>query len=794
MERALIPYPLIYILFFTLLLTDGRTVGLWQIYFLLHFRLFSNFVFASAATVCSIHKKFMYEEEELIWENSQRLSIYSDLYWKVSNHITFEERVNSTCKDAIFSFIEGYNKGDDWALNMMDANGNVRSGVLEGSLTWPGLYSQCLKVRKSKTENQKDIQGQYCLMQMDTPNFIKFGKFGLKEAFKLTELNEKLQHSLGLRMGLCVPSLCSAATIKYAVETLREDGITADVTCTVQSSSSEESSLDWGIMTYVVLMIVVFTCIATYCDMVLKTEGKCESEMKEKNLIEFLCLFSLRKSWNSFKDVTSPPGTIGCLNGIRVISTIHIVAVHVAFFTPLYLFNSPLKKVIATDTNPLYSPIIAGHYAVDTFFFMSGFLVTHPFLYKMTKPGANFNVLKFYGLRWWRLTPVLMLILWTTYIYFPQMIDGPFSGDALPRFGDCYSNWWTNMLYINNLVHVDKMCLSHSWYLASDMQMFLFAPIILFALLRYPKIGILINTACIVVSLVIRMTITIVNDYPPYGHFGFDKVNEFFGDIYIQTYCRMIPYCFGIFLAYYLKTYGYDIVLTNWQKFFGWAIDAVVITCLLSGFPIYFTLYPNSKWAVYFYAGFSKILWSGAMLWIIFVCVTANAKLLNSFLSCKLFTMLSKITYCLYLIHPCVIYQYLGNLQDTIVFSHVNTIILFTSILIYSSILAFIATLFIEIPLGKLPRFFNLNYVTYSSPATDPDQPRHPEQSDSENVKTSAQDTDETDIDTQDTDETDIGTQDTDETDIGTSDDNGSPTRDRKEVPNTADSSSSEDN
>ncbi|KAG1671115.1 Nose resistant to fluoxetine protein 6 [Nymphon striatum] len=782
MERALIPYPLIYILFFTLLLTDGRTVGLWQIYFLLHFRLFSNFVFASAATVCSIHKKFMYEEEELIWENSQRLSIYSDLYWKVSNHITFEERVNSTCKDAIFSFIEGYNKGDDWALNMMDANGNVRSGVLEGSLTWPGLYSQCLKVRKSKTENQKDIQGQYCLMQMDTPNFIKFGKFGLKEAFKLTELNEKLQHSLGLRMGLCVPSLCSAATIKYAVETLREDGITADVTCTVQSSSSEESSLDWGIMTYVVLMIVVFTCIATYCDMVLKTEGKCESEMKEKSkkvnsplknikvqrknmfhLIEFLCLFSLRKSWNSFKDVTSPPGTIGCLNGIRVISTIHIVAVHVAFFTPLYLFNSPLKKVIATDTNPLYSPIIAGHYAVDTFFFM-------------------------------RLTPVLMLILWTTYIYFPQMIDGPFSGDALPRFGDCYSNWWTNMLYINNLVHVDKMCLSHSWYLASDMQMFLFAPIILFALLRYPKIGILINTACIVVSLVIRMTITIVNDYPPYGHFGFDKVNEFFGDIYIQTYCRMIPYCFGIFLAYYLKTYGYDIVLTNWQKFFGWAIDAVVITCLLSGFPIYFTLYPNSKWAVYFYAGFSKILWSGAMLWIIFVCVTANAKLLNSFLSCKLFTMLSKITYCLYLIHPCVIYQYLGNLQDTIVFSHVNTIILFTSILIYSSILAFIATLFIEIPLGKLPRFFNLNYVTYSSPATDPDQPRHPEQSDSENVKTSAQDTDETDIDTQDTDETDIGTQDTDETDIGTSDDNGSPTRDRKEVPNTADSSSSEDN
>ncbi|KAG1671122.1 Nose resistant to fluoxetine protein 6 [Nymphon striatum] len=777
MERALIPYPLIYILFFTLLLTDGRTVGLWQIYFLLHFRLFSNFVFASAATVCSIHKKFMYEEEELIWENSQRLSIYSDLYWKVSNHITFEERVNSTCKDAIFSFIEGYNKGDDWALNMMDANGNVRSGVLEGSLTWPGLYSQCLKVRKSKTENQKDIQGQYCLMQMDTPNFIKFGKFGLKEAFKLTELNEKLQHSLGLRMGLCVPSLCSAATIKYAVETC--------------NSHKKE---DVPPVRYVVLMIVVFTCIATYCDMVLKTEGKCESEMKEKNLIEFLCLFSLRKSWNSFKDVTSPPGTIGCLNGIRVISTIHIVAVHVAFFTPLYLFNSPLKKVIATDTNPLYSPIIAGHYAVDTFFFMSGFLVTHPFLYKMTKPGANFNVLKFYGLRWWRLTPVLMLILWTTYIYFPQMIDGPFSGDALPRFGDCYSNWWTNMLYINNLVHVDKMCLSHSWYLASDMQMFLFAPIILFALLRYPKIGILINTACIVVSLVIRMTITIVNDYPPYGHFGFDKVNEFFGDIYIQTYCRMIPYCFGIFLAYYLKTYGYDIVLTNWQKFFGWAIDAVVITCLLSGFPIYFTLYPNSKWAVYFYAGFSKILWSGAMLWIIFVCVTANAKLLNSFLSCKLFTMLSKITYCLYLIHPCVIYQYLGNLQDTIVFSHVNTIILFTSILIYSSILAFIATLFIEIPLGKLPRFFNLNYVTYSSPATDPDQPRHPEQSDSENVKTSAQDTDETDIDTQDTDETDIGTQDTDETDIGTSDDNGSPTRDRKEVPNTADSSSSEDN
>jgi peptidoglycan/LPS O-acetylase OafA/YrhL len=39
-------------------------------------------------------------------------------------------------------------------------------------------------------------------------------------------------------------------------------------------------------------------------------------------------------------------------------------------------------------------------------------------------------------------------------------------------------NWWTNILYINIYVNPEAQCIGHTWYLASDMQMFLFSPFV----------------------------------------------------------------------------------------------------------------------------------------------------------------------------------------------------------------------------------------------------------------------------------------------------------------------------
>jgi len=49
----------------------------------------------------------------------------------------------------------------------------------------------------------------------------------------------------------------------------------------------------------------------------------------------------------------------------------------------------------------------------------------------------------------------------------------------------CKDNWWRNLLYINNFIDgpgyldTDAMCLGQTWYLSTEMQMFLFTPLLL---------------------------------------------------------------------------------------------------------------------------------------------------------------------------------------------------------------------------------------------------------------------------------------------------------------------------
>lgn len=37
----------------------------------------------------------------------------------------------------------------------------------------------------------------------------------------------------------------------------------------------------------------------------------------------------------------------------------------------------------------------------------------------------------------------------------------------------CRDSWWTNVLYINNVMRIDKPCFQHGWYLAADFQLFI---------------------------------------------------------------------------------------------------------------------------------------------------------------------------------------------------------------------------------------------------------------------------------------------------------------------------------
>ena len=70
--------------------------------------------------------------------------------------------------------------------------------------------------------------------------------------------------------------------------------------------------------------------------------------------------------------------------------------------------------------------------------------------------------------------------------------EGPNVEVLTAGYENCKKNWWTDLLYINNLnpwKMLTEPCVGQSWYLANDMQMFIVAPLFIVALFYKPLIG-----------------------------------------------------------------------------------------------------------------------------------------------------------------------------------------------------------------------------------------------------------------------------------------------------------------
>ncbi|KAI6228921.1 Acyl-transf-3 domain-containing protein [Aphelenchoides fujianensis] len=116
--------------------------------------------------------------------------------------------------------------------------------------------------------------------------------------------------------------------------------------------------------------------------------------------------------------------------------------------------------------------IANAYYSVDTFFFQSGLLLSFLWFrtYRKNPRVAN-------APSTWVLFYVLVFF---TFVYSPYLFQFPiFMGLPSDALGDCAKNYWWHFLYLNNYVHLKNACYVVSWYLATDMQMYVFAPLLI---------------------------------------------------------------------------------------------------------------------------------------------------------------------------------------------------------------------------------------------------------------------------------------------------------------------------
>lgn len=155
----------------------------------------------------------------------------------------------------------------------------------------------------------------------------------------------------------------------------------------------------------------------------------------------------------------------------------------------------------------------------------------------MDRRNGKINLLFYYVHRYLRMTPLMMAIIAFCATLLKYIGEGPSWSDSIVMYdGWCQHNWWLNSLYLHNFINTNNMvsvqdkilvnslksctnrfclqCLSHSWYSAADMQMYLIAPAILIPLFKRPKIGLLIMGTIWSASVAFTFAITLTRHYP----------------------------------------------------------------------------------------------------------------------------------------------------------------------------------------------------------------------------------------------------------------------------------------
>lgn len=173
---------------------------------------------------------------------------------------------------------------------------------------------------------------------------------------------------------------------------------------------------------------------------------------------------------------------LACVHGIRVLSIVWVVFGHAYMIMAIgpLINTADLLDWIQTPRSMF---LLSATVSVDTFFLMSGLLVGRSLLAYLEQRNGRLPLAWYYAHRYIRLTPSLAAAVLASVTVLPRMGDGPLWRMYLSvASAPCRRWWWTALLYVQNYANPQEMCVSHSWYLSVDTQLYAVAPALVWPL------------------------------------------------------------------------------------------------------------------------------------------------------------------------------------------------------------------------------------------------------------------------------------------------------------------------
>ncbi|XP_055932256.1 nose resistant to fluoxetine protein 6-like [Argiope bruennichi] len=627
--------------------------------------------------------------------------------------------VSASCRRDVLKLLIGLRDIKTWAFSFIDASGKIIDGMLQGTMSSLGEYDQCVNTtavddKRGKNFGKAMFVGQYCAIDVKPPLPAKRNYYKLNEPLEeLREfskggnvINEAAKTAqffqfLSMRYGICVPSGCSPADIQEALNSLtKENYINATVKRCELKQDYEYTPLIIGVMTamcFFGFMMLVGSLIDMY---------HYYAEKKIASMpLQILVCFSLISNFKKFVNTKTASDKLSCLHGFRFLSITWIILAHTYLNINFQLFRG-LRKAIIIQQDPFFQAVVNASVAVDTFFFMGGLLVCYVTVNVIRETKKPFNIPVYIVHRLFRLYPVYIMVIIFIFLA-PILGSGPIYQDLTENFvNDCKNNWWTNLLFINNFVRADHLCLPQSWYVSCDMQLYIAALIVIIPILKYPRVGLSIAFLGMLASVIANGVTTYVNEYPPtmlFVHPDPDQRIQYWANMYFKPFSHAGPYCIGLMVGYLLATKP-NLKFSLLTRFIGWCS---AIACNLA------VLYGVYEWNIgrdpelvetLLYSSLHRVAWTLGVAWVVVNCATGQGGVVNYILSWKCFIPLGRLTYCAYLIHPVVQISAVANVRMKLQAAHFFAVWMFFGHLMITYGCSFATSMLVEAPFLSLEK------------------------------------------------------------------------------------------
>lgn len=577
---------------------------------------------------------------------------------------------NVLCREHSRIYVEHLKNLSLWAYEMRDSTAKSVTGILTGNIAQFGQFKECL-------QSLSPFPTQYCISTItaDVPEPTQPSRNPKSLLYSPNELVLRKLHDKKdpsqqpknvVLMGWCMPASCTAEGLqRYLNQYLDNiDFPLKDLNVTYSSHIDESScqkqddnkdfdqvEISFGLVCAIIVALVIlsttYDCFRNYSN---------EKLVERSPIASLLLTFSLKKNIKKLPHTDDSNPALTILYGMRVICILMIIMDH-RFGTHLASAVLDFDFVELQYRSPVGSIFFHGDVFVDSFFILSGLLVTYCLLVQYDKRFINPGVIVF--MRYIRLTPLYAIVIFYYATMFKYSGSGPMWKTIIhPEVEDCRQNWWANILYISNYINVDKMCMVHSWYLPCDFHYFMIAVILCIIIYKNKKVGLwflsLVTLVAIILPFIIVWqyeTSAVIYFYPNF--LRQPKKQDDFIITYSKSHTRASPYFIGMVAGYlYYRMRGSEKCLKRvYSHIILFTSIAIMMTSLLTGIVFYDAEYEYNAVESALYASLHRVAWSVGSIGVLYVASYGHAKFIYNFLSWKPWIPLSKLVYGAYLTH-----------------------------------------------------------------------------------------------------------------------------------------------